>query len=90
MTFLDKFVTAITYIKIFKDRGIGWFSVFNLIMISVLFIKSFNYSGFSILLYGLGFILIVALTLFDFFYILPKEQEYYLLINKEWHRRMGK
>jgi hypothetical protein len=79
-----------TYLKILKDRAMGWTAVFNLIMLSIIFIKSFNYSSFGLLTFIGGILAVIIITILDFVYILPKEQEYYLTINPEWNKLIKK
>lgn len=74
----------IAKIKILKDRAAGWAVLANLFMISHIFAKD-NPNGIIILIIGAA--VIIALSIIDYLYILPKEQELYWQKNPEWRRR---
>jgi len=90
----EKVFKFITKLKILKDRSVGWVSMLNLFMIASLYLKDyhdFTFLGFnSITILIVGIVGIIFLTLLDFIFILPREQEYYLSVNAEWNREIKK
>lgn len=74
----------IAKVKILKDRAANWAALANLFMISYLFAKD-NPKGIIILI--IGAVLITALSVIDYLYILPREQELYWQKNPEWRKR---
>lgn len=80
-------INIITKLKIFKDRASGWLSILSYAQIMAIYLITSNFSPLSIIITIGGLITVVVITIFDFKYILPKEQEYYFKVNPEWNKR---
>ena len=83
----NNFWRKMAQVKIFKDRATSWLALLNALQISILFLE--GGVVWKIYVFGIGFIGIIILSLFDFFKILPHEQGYMLEKNVEWDKRMG-
>jgi hypothetical protein len=70
--------------KILKDRAANWATLFNFIMISYLFALN---TPRGVLILVVGAIIIIALSVIDYLYILPREQEIIWQKNPEWKNR---
>jgi len=88
----EKIFKFITKLKILKDRSVGFISIFNMLMIVALYLKdyrNFTFLGLNgVVILIIGVIGIIVLTLFDYIYILPREQEFYFQNNPEFQRKM--
>lgn len=81
-------VKSLTTLKILRDRSMGWVSTFNFMMIGYLFLQNFEDKVMGIIIVAIGIVIVSIVTILDYIFILPKEQEYYLQVNKVWNDKM--
>lgn len=66
----------------------GWLSALNFMMIGYLFFQNMENKKIGIIFLTIGLIIVAIITILDYIFILPKEQEHYLKVNPEWQKKL--
>jgi hypothetical protein len=75
--------------KIFLFRWTAWMGFVNFGNI-ILLVLGIQGTLFSYIFLGVSIFISFIITLYDYFYIMPREQKFYLDINKTWEIEIRK